>query len=92
MVARAGLPSGRELHQPLALLEGDPKGGAEMKLKFIEFFGDEQPKGTEVEVDKIRFDLRFRSGVGVRVVNLWKRPVWMCLGWFIKKKGGGGDV
>jgi hypothetical protein len=55
-----------------------------MMLKFLEDYGEKIKRGTVVEVDRIRRNRRFASGVGVRVVGLWKNPQWFDLGWFVK--------
>lgn len=60
------------------------RGINKMELKFLKNFSDIAKKGQTAIVDKIRFDPYYRSGVKVRVINIWKSPKYLDLGWFIK--------
>ena len=54
-----------------------------MKLTFIYDFSTRIKKGTEVEIDKIKYKKECSSGIMVRVVGLWKKPTWFDLGYFM---------
>lgn len=59
-----------------------------MKLKIIgnSDYNRNFRMGQGVEVDKIEYDKLFDSGYKVRVINIWKKPRWFDLGWFVKRK------
>jgi hypothetical protein len=39
-------------------------------------------KGTKVFIDMIEGSPMYGSGLGVRVVNIWKKPKWFDAEWF----------
>lgn len=62
-----------------------------MKLKFHmkgNFYSNVKD-GDILEVDAVRADKSFASGVALRVIGLYKRPTWIDLGWFGKNSKDG---
>lgn len=53
--------------------------------KLSEDYNSRWKKGMRVQIDAVRFDPNTRSGIALRVVNIWKRPAWMDVGWFTPK-------
>jgi hypothetical protein len=58
-----------------------------MKLKFREAFHPSAKVGDVAIVDKIKCEPSSKTGVMVRVVNIWKKPTYLDLGFFIDTKG-----
>lgn len=55
-----------------------------MKLKLRKDFDRFLKKGTEVEVDKIKFSSKYAGHFGVRVVSEWKKPRYLAITWFVE--------
>lgn len=53
-----------------------------MKLKINGSLG-KLKKGDEVEIDKIKFAPDNAGAFALRVVGVWKKPVWVSIAWFI---------
>lgn len=58
-----------------------------MKLKFLKYYSDEVKKGHVAIIDRILFDKEYIGGVKVRVINIWKKPRYLTLAWFVKNTG-----
>ena len=63
----------------------------QLQMKFIQSFQGSMEnidvkRGTIANIDSIVFDSEYASGVKVRVVNVWKKPQYLDLGWFVKEQ------
>lgn len=55
-----------------------------MKLKLIHNLNEKYQKGFICEIDNIMYSPRqCASGIRVRVINMYKKPTWFDLGWFV---------
>ena len=54
-----------------------------MKLKFKDDYSEKIKKGFVVTVDKIKRNSDILGGYQVRVVSVWKNPVWFSIAWFV---------
>lgn len=60
-----------------------------LEMKILKSFSESYEKidvkrGKICSIDKMVFDESYASGVKVRITNIWKKPQYLDLGWFIK--------